>query len=59
MAGDPLQLGPVIFSGVARNLGLERSLMQRLMEDFAAYQPNVVSASQVFTLGVSMDVKYS
>ncbi|EIW74374.1 RNA helicase [Coniophora puteana RWD-64-598 SS2] len=32
LSGDPKQLGPIIRSGVARELGLEKSFMERLME---------------------------
>ncbi|KAF5356561.1 hypothetical protein D9758_008259 [Tetrapyrgos nigripes] len=31
LSGDPKQLGPIIRSGVARALGLEKSLLERLM----------------------------
>lgn len=32
LSGDPKQLGPLIRSGVARNLGFETSYLERLME---------------------------
>ncbi|KAF8156820.1 RNA helicase [Crassisporium funariophilum] len=32
LSGDPKQLGPIIRSGVARELGLEKSYLERLME---------------------------
>ncbi|KAF9457919.1 P-loop containing nucleoside triphosphate hydrolase protein [Collybia nuda] len=32
LSGDPKQLGPIIRSGVARELGLEKSYIERLME---------------------------
>ena len=32
LAGDPKQLGPVIRSSIARELGLDKSYMERLME---------------------------
>ncbi|KAF8156821.1 RNA helicase [Crassisporium funariophilum] len=32
LSGDPKQLGPIIRSGVARQLGLEKSYLERLME---------------------------
>jgi helicase MOV-10 len=31
LSGDPKQLGPVIRSGIARGLGLEKSYLERLM----------------------------
>jgi helicase MOV-10 len=31
LSGDPKQLGPIIRSGIARNLGLETSYLERLM----------------------------
>ena len=31
LSGDPKQLGPIIRSGVARELGLEKSYLERLM----------------------------
>ncbi|KAF9228744.1 RNA helicase [Gyrodon lividus] len=31
LSGDPLQLGPIIRSGVARGLGLEKSFLERLI----------------------------
>ena len=33
LAGDPKQLGPIIRSPVARDLGLEKSYLERLMEN--------------------------
>jgi len=32
LSGDPKQLGPIIRSGIARELGLEMSYLERLME---------------------------
>jgi helicase MOV-10 len=32
LSGDPKQLGPVIRSGIARELGLEKSYLERLMD---------------------------
>ncbi|KAF8804655.1 RNA helicase [Phlegmacium glaucopus] len=32
LSGDPKQLGPVIRSGIARELGLEKSFLERLMD---------------------------
>jgi len=32
LSGDPKQLGPIIRSGVARELGLETSYLERLMD---------------------------
>lgn len=32
LSGDPKQLGPIVRSGVARRLGLEKSYIERLME---------------------------
>jgi helicase MOV-10 len=32
LSGDPKQLGPIIRSGVARELGLEKSYIERLMD---------------------------
>ncbi|KAF9527401.1 RNA helicase [Crepidotus variabilis] len=32
LSGDPKQLGPIIRSGIARELGLEKSYLERLME---------------------------
>ncbi|KAF6757649.1 RNA helicase [Ephemerocybe angulata] len=32
LSGDPRQLGPIVRSGVARKLGLEKSWLERLME---------------------------
>jgi helicase MOV-10 len=32
LSGDPKQLGPIIRSGVARELGLEMSYLERLMD---------------------------
>jgi helicase MOV-10 len=32
LAGDPMQLGPIIMSGAAKAFGLERSLLERLIE---------------------------
>ncbi|PPQ74162.1 hypothetical protein CVT26_006766 [Gymnopilus dilepis] len=32
LSGDPKQLGPIIRSGIARELGLEQSYLERLME---------------------------
>ena len=32
LSGDPKQLGPVIRSGIAKGLGLERSYLERLMD---------------------------
>ncbi|XP_078481514.1 putative helicase MOV-10 [Ciona intestinalis] len=37
MAGDPKQLGPVIFSHHAKVLGLSQSLLQRLHDSFEIY----------------------
>lgn len=33
LSGDPKQLGPIIRSNVARELGLEKSYLERLMEN--------------------------
>lgn len=32
LSGDPKQLGPIIRSSIARELGLERSYLERLMD---------------------------
>ena len=32
LSGDPKQLGPIIRSSIARELGLEKSFMERLMD---------------------------
>ena len=40
LAGDPHQLGPVVQAEFAKSLGLERSLMGRLMADFDMYKPD-------------------
>jgi len=32
LSGDPKQLGPIIRSGIARELGLEKSYLERLMD---------------------------
>lgn len=32
LSGDPNQLGPIIRSGIARQLGLEKSYLERLMD---------------------------
>ena len=40
LAGDPHQLGPVIQADVALKMGLERSLLARLMTDFDIYKPD-------------------
>ncbi|KAG6438503.1 hypothetical protein O3G_MSEX000019, partial [Manduca sexta] len=39
LAGDPLQLGPVIISHSARSYGLGVSLMERLQKTFPMYHP--------------------
>ncbi len=36
--GDPHQLGPVVFSSICRNFGLELSLMERLMTKEPLYE---------------------
>ena len=38
LAGDPKQLGPVIRSAIARELGLGKSYLERLME-IEMYKP--------------------
>ena len=37
LAGDPHQLGPVLYSRAAAEAGLAVPLMERLMRDFPAY----------------------
>jgi helicase MOV-10 len=32
LSGDPKQLGPIIRSNIARELGLEKSYLERLMD---------------------------
>lgn len=39
LAGDPKQLGPVVRSAVARQLGLDKSYLERLME-IDMYEPH-------------------
>lgn len=39
LSGDPKQLGPIIRSGIARELGLEKSYLERLMA-MDAYDPD-------------------
>ncbi|KAG8235104.1 hypothetical protein J437_LFUL015531 [Ladona fulva] len=38
LSGDPLQLGPVLRSPIAKKLGLEKSLLERLMTSVDLYQ---------------------
>jgi len=45
LGGDPCQLGPVVASNVAKEHGLEVSLMERLMRDFPRYRPGAGSAA--------------
>lgn len=40
LSGDPKQLGPIIRSPIARDLGLEQSYIERLMERDAYGEPN-------------------
>ena len=40
LAGDPHQLGPVIQAELAQKMGLQRSLLTRLMTDFDIYKPD-------------------
>ena len=44
LAGDPKQLGPIIRSPVARELGLQKSYLERLM-DRDAYDPDQYSGA--------------
>ena len=46
LAGDPMQLGPVILSTLAGKFGMNRSLMQRLMEDYEIYQKDPVTGAR-------------
>jgi len=53
LSGDPKQLGPIIRSAVARELGLEKSYMERLMErqpfdERSGYGKTVVKLVQNF-----------
>jgi len=45
LGGDPCQLGPVVASNVAKEHGLEVSLMERLMRDFPRYRPGAGGAA--------------
>lgn len=38
LAGDPMQLGPILRSPFAQKYGMEVSLLERLMKDFPLYQ---------------------
>lgn len=49
LGGDPKQLGPIIRSPVARELGLQRSYLERLMER-DAYNINTYSGATVVKL---------
>ena len=42
LSGDPKQLGPIIRSGVARELGFETSYIERLMKIRAVYDTQAV-----------------
>ncbi|KAL4247242.1 DNA2/NAM7 helicase family protein [Abortiporus biennis] len=49
LSGDPKQLGPIIRSGIARELGLEKSYLERLMES-RAYDERVGRGKTVVKL---------
>jgi helicase MOV-10 len=50
LSGDPKQLGPVIRSGVARELGLGKSYLERLMENTILYDETSTDATSKYVL---------
>lgn len=40
LAGDPMQLGPIITSGLCKKFGMEQSYMERLVRTSQAYKTN-------------------
>lgn len=50
LSGDPKQLGPIIRSGIARELGLEKSYLERLMSSDAYDLKNSYGKRYVFFL---------
>jgi len=52
LAGDPLQLGPVVRSGIASKCGLEQSYLERLGQR-ALYQTNILA--RCLTPGIGYD----
>lgn len=52
LSGDPLQLGPIIRSGVARRLGFGVSYLERLMQR-DVYQEDTWHGIKWVSLGVS------
>lgn len=55
LSGDPKQLGPIIRSGVARELGFETSYIERLMKIRAVYDTQAVQGRTSVLLLTAFD----
>jgi helicase MOV-10 len=50
LSGDPRQLGPIIRSTVAQKLGLEISMLERLMQRELYHEANGYGVTYVFLI---------
>lgn len=48
MAGDPMQMPPVLFDRIARDRGLKISMMARLMRRYSSFNHESDSSTNVY-----------